>query len=95
MSDKSYSLDLVLMFIPPSLSFLNYFCLVLILTELPRCRLYDLESQLLIQLMGLINMLELPETFVTQYEGKTKIPSVLHLICGTAERGVHPKLFIR
>lgn len=59
MSDTSYSPDLVLMFIPPSLSFLNYFCLVLILTKLPRCRLYDLESQLLIQLMGLLNVLKL------------------------------------
>lgn len=95
MSDISYSLDLVLMFIPPSLSFLNYFCLVLILTNLPRWRLYDLESQLLIQLMGLINMLTLPETFVIQYEGNTKILSVLHLICGTAELGVQFKLFIR
>lgn len=40
-------------------------------------------------------MLTLPETFVIQYEGNTKILSVLHLICGTAERGVQFKLFIR
>lgn len=60
MSDISYSPDLVLMFIPPSLRFLNYFCLVLILTKLPRCRLCDIGSQLLIRLMDLLNMLKLP-----------------------------------
>lgn len=60
LSGIRYSLDWALMFIPPSLGFLNYFCLVLILRKLPRCGLYELESQLLIQLMGLINVLKLP-----------------------------------
>lgn len=60
MSDNTYSLNQVLIFIPPSLGFLNYFCLVLMCTKLPRCGLYDLESQLLIHLMGFINVLNLP-----------------------------------
>lgn len=59
MSDISYSPDPVLMFIPPSLSFLNDFWLVLIPTKLPRCELYVLESQLLIQLMASLNVLKL------------------------------------
>lgn len=60
MSDNTYSLDQVLIFILPSLAFLNYFCPVLLRTKLPICGLYDLESQLLIHLMGFINVLNLP-----------------------------------